>query len=114
MRRKELGFKNQQALADAMGKTQYDIGRWEAGIHEPKGENLEELLKSLKWTRTDLFGQEPKELRDATISRLSDEITALKAFIRSRGYDPDNLPGPVLESPGPLVLKETQDQKKKK
>ena len=54
-KRKAAGFKTQQALADALGADQPLVGKWEAGINLPKGENLKNLSEILKFNPETVF-----------------------------------------------------------
>lgn len=84
--RKEKGFKTQADLAEALGTEQVTVGRWEAGIHLPSEEHLENLYKLLKISETDLFGpslEKPKTLKElsAIIERQEKELKELKDFL---------------------------------
>ena len=88
LRRKQLGFKTQADLASALELAPSYVGKWESGVHEPTGKNLEALLDVLEWQYEDLFSgpsRERKTITDlaAIIDRQERDMIALEGEART-------------------------------
>lgn len=66
-----MGFRNQQALADAIGTDRARVSDWERGAHEPKGELRITLLRILKTSEAQIFGMDVIPPRPKSVSDMS-------------------------------------------
>lgn len=87
-RRKEVGYKTQVALAEAIGTDQHTVARWETGVYEPSDAH-KDLLKKLLDVSDDFFdpafvdAPEVKKTHDRVTEVLLKQIDSLEKDVLS-------------------------------